>query len=121
MNHTSDRIISTGAIDLGGEAGASLYVMVLGDSAGLWASESFSIVKATDGRIGKFKIDLPNHVFAYNEQYDPVGQFEVQYAGDEVILRNFVPEPNIASVGVLLCLALLRRSRRFAITAVSHR
>jgi hypothetical protein len=120
MNHTSDRIISTGAIDFGGETGASLYVMILGDSAGLGASESFSIVKATGGSIGKFKIDLPNHVFAYNKQYDQVGQFEVQYGGDEVILRNFVPEPNVAGVGVLLCLALLRRSRRFAITAVSH-
>jgi hypothetical protein len=113
-NHTSDRIISSGSVDLGGESGASLYVMVLGDAGGISASESFSIVKAAAGRIGKFKIDLPNHVFAYNEQYDHVGQFEVQYASDEVILRNFVPEPNVAGVGVLMALGLLRRPRHRA-------
>lgn len=89
--------------DLASLNSAFLFVTVAGNFSVLGPGDSFVIVDGTSVD-GEFTIDFPfdGRVIAYDLNSIPIGDFQVVYTADQVILTNFVPEPGIGMLGLVL-------------------
>src|SRR5262249_29682449 len=94
---TNDQINVGDAVHLND---AELFVSIGGDYSSLLPSDSFVILSGStiDGQL---TIDFPDRVIAYDLDGNPIGDFEVDYTGTQVVLTDFLPEPNCVIFGLL--------------------